>query len=86
MAGIIGLAYRYLNRDFVPLQYLQGSSFGVYMFHFLPVTVLGYLLLGLPLHFYLRFGLTVLLSYPAAFALYEGPGLRFLFGIKGVQK
>jgi len=87
VTGIAGCAYRYLNRESPSLRYLNNASFGVYIFHLIPVTVIGYFLISLQLHYYLKFALTVLISFLVVFAIYEivrrVPGLRFLFGLKG---
>jgi glucans biosynthesis protein C len=84
--GTIGLAARYLEMQSKRWKYLYEASFGIYIFHFLPVTILGFYLINLDINYYLKFVITVVLSFPVIFLLYETvrriPGLRFLFSLK----
>lgn len=84
--GITGLAARYLEIQSTRLRYFYESSFGIYVFHFLPVTIIGYYLTGTEINFYLKFAITVFFSYPIIFLLYEivrrVPVLNYLFSLK----
>jgi glucans biosynthesis protein C len=90
VAGFTGIAYKYLKRQSITLAYLTGSSYTVYIFHFIPVTIITYLLLGSSLHYYIRFLTAVLVSVPVLFVIYEiikrVPGVRFLFAVKKPSK
>jgi hypothetical protein len=67
----LGFGDRYLNADSALLTYCKGLAFPFYILHFIPVTVLTYYLLDTGWHFYARFAIVTILSYPAIFFLYE---------------
>lgn len=59
------------NRRGRALGYLSGASYTYYVFHFLPVTFFTWLFLGLNIHIFVKFLLTVVLSYLTVFLVYE---------------
>ncbi len=61
----------YLNKNSKAVRYLNGASFMVYIFHFLPVTFFTWLFIKLKLPIFIKFLLVVVLSYLAVFLMYE---------------
>jgi surface polysaccharide O-acyltransferase-like enzyme len=84
--GITGLAGRYMEWHSSRWRYLSESSFGIYVFHFLPVTLVAYYLNSVQINFYLKFAIVVLASYPLVFLIYEiariVPPVRYLFSLR----
>ena len=68
---LICLGKKYLNRKSAILSYLSRSSFTCYVFHFLPISVLTYFVVGMKINYYFRYLLVVVLSYVFVFAVYE---------------
>jgi glucan biosynthesis protein C len=66
--------------------YLNDASFPVYIFHFLPITVVAYFIARSDLNVWLKWFMMIVVAYPSAFILYEIvrriPFARFIFGVK----
>jgi peptidoglycan/LPS O-acetylase OafA/YrhL len=78
---LIGLGKKYLNKRSPALDYLNGSSFTYYLIHFVPVSLFTYVFIGTELNVYLRYLLTVVLSYifiAAAYELFAKRSLKLL--------
>lgn len=76
---------KHLNKTSRPLQYLSKSSFTLYIFHFLPVAFFTLIFIRTPLNIYVKYILTVILSYIAVFIMNEavlklGALKRIIFG------
>lgn len=67
----LGVGYKFLNVDSPVLRYCKGLAFPLYILHLVLVTILTYYLLDTGWHFYVRFAVVTILSYPAAILLYE---------------
>lgn len=81
---VIYLGKKYLNRKSAALSYLSRASFTYYVFHFLPISVLTYLIVGMKVNYYIRYLLVVLLSYVFVFGVNEIFVRRI--GATGVRK
>ncbi len=85
--AVVGYARRFLNLKTRAYAYLNSASFPLYIFHFLPITVVAYFVARSAIPVWLKYLLIVVAAYPSAFGLYECvrriPYLRSLFGIKG---
>ncbi len=82
----LGYAKKYLNHDNRPHSYLVNASFPVYIFHYLPITVIAYFIARSDMDIWLKYGILVVSAYPLTFAMYEIlkkiPYVRFAFAIK----
>ncbi len=67
-----GFAKKYWNKKTRLIQYLSRASFAYYIWHYLPVSALTYLFMRTRLNGYVKYLLTVLLSYLFIFVFYEG--------------
>ncbi|HEX2946228.1 MAG TPA: acyltransferase family protein [Clostridia bacterium] len=69
--ALLGIGRRFLDRKSPLLGYLNNASFAYYLFHYLPVSLFTYLLIGTNLNVYLKFGMAVVFSYIFIIILYE---------------
>ncbi|ULQ61236.1 acyltransferase [Brucepastera parasyntrophica] len=86
-----GLASKYLNFSNSFLNYASKRSFGLYMFHYLILSLIMYYLIRLPVNQYILYAAAIILSYTAYLILFELvlsriPGLRFICGIRKNKK
>ena len=86
---ILGLGNHYLNFRNKGTDYLSASSFPVYIFHQTWIIVVAYYILSAIENIPLQMILILVISFLITYATYELckriPGIRFLFGIKGLK-
>lgn len=68
---LICLGSKYFNRPSRQITYLSGSSFIIYIFHFIPVSFFSLLFLRLNMNVYLKYLLCVVFSYVAVLIINE---------------
>ncbi len=68
---LINVGSKRWNTDSSALRYLSKASFPIYILHFLPVTFFTFVLIRTKLPDFVKFTLTVLLSYVTVWILYE---------------
>lgn len=85
--AVLGYAKQYLNQPLRFYDYLKKASFPFYILHFLPITLISYLIAKSSFHVWLKFLMIIVVSYFSTFALYEiirrmPQQVRFAFGVK----
>lgn len=68
---LLCIASRHLNKESKQVKYLSKASFPIYIFHFLPLTFFTLIFINAKFSIYLKYILTVILSYIAVFLIYE---------------
>ncbi|QQO07864.1 acyltransferase family protein [Breznakiella homolactica] len=89
--AVLGAAGRWFNRSNTFTAYMTKRSYGLYYFHYVPMTYIAYwLTTGLALPYIWNYVLVLVLSLIASIVLYEIfsriPVLNVLFGLKKVKE
>ncbi|MGD8448572.1 MAG: acyltransferase family protein [Desulfobacterales bacterium] len=84
---IFGIAKLYLNRNNQFYSYLSKTSFSLYIFHLLLVSLTMFYMIKLPWNHFIMYILSIVIVYCLFFILYEllikrVPALRYICGIK----
>ena len=81
---VLGYFKRFLNVKNRLQAYLTKASFPIYIFHFLPITLVSYFIAQSDLNVWLKWATIVAVAYPSTLILYEIvrriPVVRFFFG------
>lgn len=83
---LLNIGRTFMNKDGRVIRYLSRSSFTIYIFHFLPVTLFTVLFSRLKIHIFMRFLLVVILSYAAVFLINECLRRLSLFWSEAARK
>ena len=89
VVAILGFGHKWLNHSSQVLKYLSAAAFPFYLFHLLNITLVGFVIIQLPLGIAEKYLIIITLSTIVTFIQYELirriPGLRFLCGIKFIK-
>ena len=84
--AVSGYFKRFLNVKNRFQAYLTKASFPIYIFHFLPITLVSYFIAKSDLNVWLKWATIVVVAYPSTLIIYEIvrriPVVRFFFGVK----
>ncbi len=85
LIALPGYFHAYLNKESKTINYLSKASFSYCLWHYLPVTVMTWLVLKTDLHPYVQFLMIVIPSYLFIFIVYDLINGRFLKTIRRVM-
>jgi peptidoglycan/LPS O-acetylase OafA/YrhL len=89
--GVMGCARRWFNQDNRLIQYMNERSFGIYLFHYVPMVYIAYYLtMNFEFPALVNYILVFILSFAASIVIYEIfsriPVVNVLFGLKKIRK
>jgi C4-dicarboxylate transporter len=88
---VLGLGHKVLNKKNSSLEYLNIAAYPFYILHMLMLTIVGILIIQLPIGIWEKYGIIVILTICSTFVVYD-IGVkrtnltRMLFGMRLLNK